>query len=356
MGRPGCAASSWPSPCPQRVSQPPRSGSKPIGSSAWRNNEDIRRARSSTPKDSTAGGRTRPSSRDDMAGMAAASSRRERRRTRSRSHRTSLAPTAAIGWMRAGSNTTRPRRTVKRTAADFVPNKPTLPKLREAAKGCRGCDLWKVGTQTVFGEGPRTAHVLVVGEQPGDQEDKQGRPFVGPAGRILDRAFDAAGIDRDDVYVTNAVKHFKWARDARSKRRIHKTPNASEVNACFPWLENEIALLKPRVIVCLGATAAKALLGRGFRVTKQRGIPVESPWAPVVIATVHPSSVLRAPPGEQKRAEQAFIADIRKVARALDRDRTEKRTAAPASKLGGWSIHEAPSGTSNAPTRSSRRS
>jgi DNA polymerase len=213
-----------------------------------------------------------------------------------------------------------------------------------------------VGTQTVFGEGPRSARVVVVGEQPGDQEDKQGRPFVGPAGRLLDYAFDAAGIDRDDVYVTNAVKHFKWARDARTKRRLHKTPSVGEVRACFPWLENELKLIKPGVIVCLGATAAKALLGPNFSVMKSRGVPVETQWAPVAIATVHPSSVLRAPPEERKRAEAAFLADIRKVARVLtSASSSEERRNKTSRRFGAWPpTIETPSVRSSASTRSSR--
>jgi DNA polymerase len=229
--------------------------------------------------------------------------------------------------------------------------------LRDAAAGCRGCHLWKVGTQTVFGEGPRSARVVVVGEQPGDQEDRQGRPFVGPAGRLLDHAFDAAGIDRDDVYVTNAVKHFKWARDTRTKRRLHKTPNAGEVRACFPWLEHELKLIKPEIVVCLGATAAKALLGPTFSVTKRRGIPVETPWAPVAIATVHPSSVLRAPPDTRKRAEAAFLADVRKVARILAGGVSkERRSSAGNHRFGAWSpTTDPPSERSSASTRSSRR-
>jgi DNA polymerase len=208
----------------------------------------------------------------------------------------------------------------------------------------------------VFGEGPRSARVVVVGEQPGDIEDKQGRPFVGPSGRLLDHAFDAAGIDRDDVYVTNAVKHFKWARDARTKRRLHKTPNAGEVRACLPWLENELALIKPEVIVCLGATAAKALLGPTFSVTKKRGIPMESTLAPIAIATVHPSSVLRAPPDARKRAEAAFLADIRKVAKVLTTSSPDRRTGAAGRRFGAWSpTMEQRSANSSASTRSSRR-
>ncbi|HVX38700.1 MAG TPA: UdgX family uracil-DNA binding protein [Gemmatimonadaceae bacterium] len=240
------------------------------------------------------------------------------------------------------------------SAADFIPPRPTLTKLRAAAEHCRGCDLFKVGTQTVFGEGPRTARVIVVGEQPGDQEDKQGRPFVGPSGKLLDRAFDAAGIDRDDVYVTNAVKHFKWAKDAKTKRRIHKTPNAGEIRACFPWLREEIALIQPEVIVCLGATAAKALLGRDFSVMKQRGVAVRSEWAPAVFATVHPSAVLRAPKDQRVIAERLFIADMRKVGRYLSRRPAEGERARRAPRtFPEWPTTARQSGTSSAPTRSS---
>jgi DNA polymerase len=252
---------------------------------------------------------------------------------------------------------TKPKKTAKPTgsAADFIPPRPTLAKLRAASKGCEGCDLFKLGTQTVFGEGPATAHVMVVGEQPGDQEDKAGRPFVGPSGKLLDRAFDAAGIDRDDVYVTNAVKHFKWARDAKTKRRIHKTPSAGEIRACRPWLEQEIALVRPRVIVCLGATAAKALLGRDFSVMKKRGVAVKSEWAPAVVATVHPSAVLRAPPDQRALAERMFIADMRKAARVLERESsTAKRGASRSRRFSAWEISEPPSATSSASTRSSR--
>ena len=253
---------------------------------------------------------------------------------------------------------TKPRRTAKPTgsAADFIPPHATLSKLRAASKGCRGCHLFQLGTQTVFGEGPGTAHVMVVGEQPGDAEDKAGRPFVGPSGRLLDHAFDGAGIDRDDVYVTNAVKHFKWAKDARTKRRIHKTPNAGEVRACLPWLEHEIALVKPRVIVCLGATAAKALLGRTFSVMKNRGIPIESEWAPAVFATVHPSAVLRAPPQQRALAEKLFLSDMRAVGRFLKKD--EARTARRARgtrKLTAWQTTAHPSDISSASIRSSPR-
>ena len=204
------------------------------------------------------------------------------------------------------------------SAADFIPPNPTLLKLRTAATTCRGCHLWTLGTQTVFGEGPAHAPVMIVGEQPGDQEDRAGHPFVGPSGRLLDRALEEAAIDRGDVYVTNAVKHFKWERGEKSARRIHKKPNDAEIRACHPWLEEEIRLVKPHVIVCLGATAAQAIMGKTFRVTKQRGKPVPAPNGSVVIATVHPSSVLRAPDAEARaQAERDFLADIKKVARYL---------------------------------------
>jgi DNA polymerase len=195
------------------------------------------------------------------------------------------------------------------TAADYLPERLTLESLREATKVCHGCDLWKHATQTVFGEGPSDAQLMFVGEQPGDQEDKAGRPFVGPAGRIFDQALEQVGIDRSSVYVTNAVKHFKW--QPRGKRRIHQKPNPAELAACRPWLDAELAVVQPRVLVCLGATAAQALLGRTFRVTKQRGTPVDSPLAEVVMATIHPSAILRA---EDRDAEYAgFVADLQRV-------------------------------------------
>src|SRR5918998_766785 len=203
------------------------------------------------------------------------------------------------------------------SAADFVPADPTLGKLRKAAAGCRGCRLWTIGTQTVFGEGPATARVLVVGEQPGDSEDREGRPFVGPAGRMLDGALEAAGIDRGDVYVTNAVKHFKWEKREGTKRRIHKKPSDREVRACFPWLDRELELLRPEVVICLGATAAQALLGKDFRVTQQRGRAIQTDRVATVFATVHPSSVLRAPPDARETAERDFYADVRKVGEFL---------------------------------------
>ena len=192
----------------------------------------------------------------------------------------------------------------------------SLEDVRAAAAGCQACDLWKLGTQTVFGEGAETAKLMLVGEQPGDKEDVAGRPFVGPAGRILDEALEDAGIDRSDVYVTNAVKHFKW--EARGKRRLHKRPDAREVAACRPWLDREIELVRPQLVVCMGATAAQALLGRTFKVTKQRGelFPQEAGY--VVTATVHPSSILRAPDAETREREMAaFTEDLRLVAKHL---------------------------------------
>ncbi len=202
------------------------------------------------------------------------------------------------------------------TAAPLVPEHPTLPSLRRAAAGCRACPLWERGTQTVFGEGRAGAEVLFVGEQPGNEEDLAGHPFVGPAGRLLDRALEAAGIDRRSAYVTNAVKHFKW--EARGKRRIHQKPTAGEVRACSPWLAAEIAAVAPRAIVCLGATASQALLGRGFKVSERRGEVLSSPLAPIAMATVHPSSILRAPDDETRRAELArFVEDLERLAAAL---------------------------------------
>ena len=199
------------------------------------------------------------------------------------------------------------------TAAPLIPPRPSLKKLREVAAGCKACPLWKTGTQTVFGEGSPKAEVMFVGEQPGDQEDKEGKPFVGPAGRLLDKAMEEAGIDRSAAYVTNVVKHFKWK--AQGKRRIHQKPSWSEIAACSPWLEAELAVVKPRVLVCLGATAAQSLLGRQFRVTQHRGEPVESELAPVVLATVHPSSILRA---DNREAEfERFVKDLGVVATYL---------------------------------------
>ena len=201
---------------------------------------------------------------------------------------------------------------------ELIPERPTVTSVRRAAKDCRACDLYKRGTQTVFGEGPSRAEVMMVGEQPGDAEDRAGHPFVGPAGQLLDRALADAGIDRRRVYMTNVVKHFKW--EPRGKRRIHARPNGAEIAACRPWLETEIALVKPRVLVCLGATAAQALLGRAFKVSRQRGTFVPSPLAPRVTATVHPSSILRAPDEAARRDEmKRFVADLTRVARELSR-------------------------------------
>jgi uracil-DNA glycosylase family protein len=200
--------------------------------------------------------------------------------------------------------------------SELLPERPTLTIVREIAAGCKACDLYKRGTQTVFGEGPRQAEMMLVGEQPGDAEDLAGHPFVGPAGRVLDAALEEAGIDRRQVYVTNVVKHFKW--EPRGKRRIHARPNAAEIGACRPWLEVEIALVKPRVLICLGATAAQALLGKSYKVSRQRGTMVPSPLAPIVSATVHPSSILRAPDDETRREEmRRFVEDLRTIAREM---------------------------------------
>lgn len=206
-------------------------------------------------------------------------------------------------------------------AVEFFPRSRSLPALERAARGCRACDLWRTGTQTVFGAGGRTANVVFVGEQPGDQEDREGKPFVGPAGRLLDEALEEAGIRRSDVYVTNVVKHFKWEPADRGERRLHRKPSEAEIRACRPWLDAEIEALEPRVLVCLGATAAQAVLGKSFRVTRDRGKPQPSPQGgPIVIATVHPSSVLRAPGSEARReARAALVADLRVVARELKR-------------------------------------
>lgn len=202
--------------------------------------------------------------------------------------------------------------------SDLLPDRPTLDSLRDAARGCKACDLYKRGTQTVFGEGPRRAQIMMVGEQPGDVEDLAGHPFVGPAGKLLDRALAQAGIDRAVVYVTNVVKHFKW--EPRGRRRIHTKPNAAEIAACRPWLETEIALVRPQVLVCLGATAAQALLGKSFKVSRQRGELVPSTLAPVATATVHPSSILRAPDEERRREEmERFVMDLRNIAAELAR-------------------------------------
>ncbi|HEV8474429.1 MAG TPA: UdgX family uracil-DNA binding protein [Methylomirabilota bacterium] len=201
------------------------------------------------------------------------------------------------------------------SAASFMPERRTLPALREAAARCRGCPLWARATQTVFGAGPPDARVVFVGEQPGNDEDLAGAPFVGPAGRVLDRGLEAAGIARADVYVTNVVKHFKWK--PQGTRRIHEKPNRMEIAACLPWLEAELDLVKPEALVCLGATAAQALLGPSFRVTRERGRWVPSRRAPRVLATVHPSAILRMPDEERHAEMEAFVRDLRPVAALL---------------------------------------
>jgi uracil-DNA glycosylase len=202
------------------------------------------------------------------------------------------------------------------SAEDLIPKRASVKALADAADECRACRLWKAATQTVFGEGRAGARILLVGEQPGDREDLAKRPFVGPAGRLLDSALDEAGIDRADVYVTNAVKHFKF--EPRGKRRIHKKPAADEIAACHPWLEAEIATVKPEVIVCLGATAAQALIGRQFRVSRERGTFIRSPLAPWMTATVHPSSILRATDDDTRHVEmRAFVHDLQLVARKV---------------------------------------
>ena len=211
------------------------------------------------------------------------------------------------------------------SAADFLPERRTLEDARRAAAGCQGCPLFQHATQTVFGDGPKTARLMRIGEVPGDREDRSGEPFVGPAGRLLDRALGAAGIDRTEVYVTNVVKHFKW--EPRGKRRLHRTPNSREIAACLPWLELEIELVHPAGIACLGATAAKALLGPSVRVTRDRGKLLPSPLAPHVTATVHPSALLRLrDPAERDTELERFTADLAALQQVLD------RSAAPAER------------------------
>jgi DNA polymerase len=204
----------------------------------------------------------------------------------------------------------------KKSAASLAAGKSSLAALRRAAADCRACDLWKDATRTVFGEGSPEATIVLVAEQPGDREDLAGRPFVGPAGMLLDEALSQAGIDRAAVYVTNAVKHFKRVPAERGKRRIHKKPRATEIRACRPWLDAEINQLKPEVLVCLGATAAQSMLGKDFSVSRQHGQLIESPLAPTVMATVHPSSILRAPDEDARKAQkQAFIEDLKTIAK-----------------------------------------
>lgn len=203
----------------------------------------------------------------------------------------------------------------ERTAVHLVPSAGTIATLRQAASVCQACDLWKNATQTVFGEGSSKSKIMFVGEQPGDQEDRAGHPFVGPAGKILDEALAEVGIERAHVYVTNVVKHFKWSPAERGKRRIHKKPRYSEIHACRPWLDAELRSVKPQVLVCLGATAAQALFGKDFSVSRRRGQLVESPLAPYAVATVHPSSILRAPDTESRHQQmRAFVNDLKHVA------------------------------------------
>jgi uracil-DNA glycosylase len=203
-----------------------------------------------------------------------------------------------------------------KTAAPLIPPRPNLENLTAASASCKACPLWKTGKQTVFGEGQSSAKVMFIGEQPGFQEDVEGKPFVGPAGKLLDKALVEAGIVRKDVYVTNVVKHFKWT--LKGKRHMHEKPNPREIAACRPWLDSEIAVIKPDVIVCLGATAAQSLLGKDFRVTKQRGKFIESSLAPKVMATVHPSSILRAPDDETRHEEtKKFVKDLKKISALL---------------------------------------
>ena len=210
------------------------------------------------------------------------------------------------------------RGNLRSSAAFLVPDHLTTLNLLRAARGCQACDLWKNATQTVFGEGPARARVMFVGEQPGDYEDRAGHPFVGPAGRFLDEVLAEVGIQRSDVYVTNVVKHFKWEAAQRGKRRIHKKPRHSEIEACRPWLDAELRTVRPEVLVCLGASAAQALLGKEFRVTKDRGKPVRSNLAPIVMATAHPSSILRAPDHAQREQQRAdFVRDLNIVADSL---------------------------------------
>ncbi|HEV2293817.1 MAG TPA: UdgX family uracil-DNA binding protein [Tepidisphaeraceae bacterium] len=203
------------------------------------------------------------------------------------------------------------------TAEAFLPERLTLPQLREASAGCRGCPLYKNATQTVFGEGAKGAQVVFVGEQPGDQEDLAGKPFVGPSGQLLDGALEKVGIERTTTYVTNAVKHFKF--ESRGKRRIHSKPNAREIQACKPWLVAEMQVIKPAIVVALGATASQALMGSAFRVTRERGVPRETQWAPFTLATYHPSALLRMPDeSARERAYEEFLSDLKTVARHLD--------------------------------------
>jgi uracil-DNA glycosylase family protein len=224
-----------------------------------------------------------------------------------------------------GSAVTRPVRdgsAQRINSTALAPPKANLNVLRRVSRTCKACHLWKGATQTVFGEGASKARIMLIGEQPGDQEDKSGHPFVGPAGKLLDQALIEAGIDRSDVYITNVVKHFKWAPAERGKRRIHKKPNYAEIKACRPWLDAELSVVKPDVLVCLGASAAQALLGRDFRVSQQRGKLIESELAPRVAATVHPSSILRAPDDHSRHLEfEAFVRDLTHIVKTTRQSR-----------------------------------
>jgi uracil-DNA glycosylase family protein len=207
-------------------------------------------------------------------------------------------------------------RSEQKSAADFLPERKTLPSLKNALQGCRGCELYRNATQAVSGEGPRSSVIVFIGEQPGNDEDLQGRPFVGPAGRLFERALEEAGIERSSVYITNAVKHFKF--EERGKRRIHKKPSASETTACKPWLEAELALIRPKVLVCLGATAAQSIFGRDYRLTKERGQFVTHQWAPQATSTIHPSAILRAPDEQRTLEYQRFMEDLKKIRAAAE--------------------------------------
>jgi uracil-DNA glycosylase family protein len=207
-------------------------------------------------------------------------------------------------------------RSVQKSAADFLPERTTLPSLKDALQGCRGCDLYRNATQAVSGEGPQSSVIVFIGEQPGNDEDLQGRPFVGPAGRLFERALEEAGIDRSAVYITNAVKHFKF--EERGKRRIHKKPSVSETTACKPWLEAELAVIRPKVLVCLGATAAQSIFGRDYRLTKERGQFVTHQWAPQATSTIHPSAILRAPDEQRTLEYQRFMEDLKKIRAAAE--------------------------------------
>jgi uracil-DNA glycosylase len=219
-----------------------------------------------------------------------------------------------------------PQRT---SAADFLPHRLSLAALRRAAAQCEGCDLYLNATQTVFGEGPRSARLMLVGETPGDQEDLQGKPFVGPAGQLLDEAIVAAGLSRDEVYLTNAVKHFRW--EPRGKRRLHKKPSSRQIHACHPWLEAELEVVKAQVIVCLGATAAQSLLGADFRISRQRGEFVVSPWSQWTLATHHPSAVLRAPDkNDRVRKRGELVDDLRMAVKKVNAlAKRNQKTARP---------------------------